>query len=287
MGAARVATRLLPDGTPLRNRLLAALPADLYSVVCKDIRMTKVEVGETLLESGVPVSHVYFPNSGVYSVTNEMRDGTLVEVATVGFEGMLGVNVFLGDMMGAGRSLHAGAEWHAAEDGGLSLPEADRRAGSVPGGGQPLCAGEHAADDAGHGLQRLARARAALLPVAAADARSRRWRRVPVEARIPGDHARRHEAARDKSDGRPAAGGIDLDALRAHQRARSQEARAVPRANATRSSPATSNASAPDFRLLPSRQRDHLRPPLQGGTNGGAQIVERHGLDQPLPDDLS
>jgi hypothetical protein len=40
----------------------------------------------------------------VYSVTNEMRNGTLVEVATVGCEGMLGVNVFLGDQSGAGRT---------------------------------------------------------------------------------------------------------------------------------------------------------------------------------------
>jgi CRP-like cAMP-binding protein len=95
----------LPDGTPLRNRLLAALPRDVYTAVAKDIRMTKVEVGETLLENNVATSHVYFPNTGVYSVTNEMRDGALVEVATVGFEGMLGVNVFLGDMLNAGRSL--------------------------------------------------------------------------------------------------------------------------------------------------------------------------------------
>ena len=93
-------TRLLPDGTPLRNRLLAALPQDVYAAVAKDIRMAKVAVGETLLENGVAISHVYFPNTGVYSVTNEMRDGALVEVATVGFEGMLGVNVFLGDMLG-------------------------------------------------------------------------------------------------------------------------------------------------------------------------------------------
>ena len=105
MGTTRASTRLLPDGTPLRNRLLAALPQDLYARVASDIRMAKVAVGETLLENGVPISHVYFPNTGVYSVTNEMRDGELVEVATVGFEGMLGINVFLGDMVGAGRSL--------------------------------------------------------------------------------------------------------------------------------------------------------------------------------------
>lgn len=105
MASTRVSARLLPDGTPLRNRLLAALPQDVYAKVASDIRMVKVAVGDTLLENGVAVSHVYFPNTGVYSVTNEMRDGELVEVATVGFEGMLGINVFLGDMLGAGRSL--------------------------------------------------------------------------------------------------------------------------------------------------------------------------------------
>lgn len=104
MGTTRALARLLPDGTPLRNRLLAALPADLYASVKGDIKMVAVGVGEALLEHGAPVQHVYFPNSGVYSVTNEMRDGTLVEVSTVGFEGMLGVNVFLGDMVAVGRT---------------------------------------------------------------------------------------------------------------------------------------------------------------------------------------
>jgi hypothetical protein len=33
-----------------------------------------------------------------------MRDGALVEVATVGIEGMLGIGVFLGDRSGAGRT---------------------------------------------------------------------------------------------------------------------------------------------------------------------------------------
>ena len=30
--------RLLPDGTPLKNRLLAALPEDLYARLAKDLR---------------------------------------------------------------------------------------------------------------------------------------------------------------------------------------------------------------------------------------------------------
>jgi CRP-like cAMP-binding protein len=99
------AVRLLPNGAPLHNRLLTALPADLYAQVAKDLRMLEVVVGKTLIEHGAPVRDVYFPNGGVYSVTNQMRDGELVEVATVGTEGMLGMNAFLGDTLGTGRTL--------------------------------------------------------------------------------------------------------------------------------------------------------------------------------------
>jgi CRP-like cAMP-binding protein len=97
-------TRLLPDGTRLQNRLLAALPAGDYTRIQKHLRMNTVVIGRTLQEHGSPVTDVYFPNGGVFSVTNEMRDGALVEVATVGREGMLGIGVFLGDRSGAGRT---------------------------------------------------------------------------------------------------------------------------------------------------------------------------------------
>ena len=96
--------RLLPDGTPLWNRLLAALPVSDYTRIKKHLQMSTTVVGRTLQEHGLPVKDVYFPNGGVFSVTNEMRNGGLVEVATVGREGMLGVGVFFGDRSGAGRT---------------------------------------------------------------------------------------------------------------------------------------------------------------------------------------
>jgi CRP-like cAMP-binding protein len=95
--------RVLPDGTPLHNRLLGALPARDYARIVKHLRMNTVVAGRTLQEHGTPVTDVYFPNGGVFSVTTEMRSGALVEVATVGLEGMLGIGVFLGDRSGAGR----------------------------------------------------------------------------------------------------------------------------------------------------------------------------------------
>jgi CRP-like cAMP-binding protein len=104
MGTTLDVTRLLPDGTPLHNRLLAALPAADYARLQKHLQMNGGITGHPLQEHGVPVTDVYFPNGGVFSVTNQMRDGTLVEVATVGIEGMLGIGVFLGDRSGAGRT---------------------------------------------------------------------------------------------------------------------------------------------------------------------------------------
>jgi hypothetical protein len=101
--SAEESIRLLPDGTPLHNRLLAALPAADYARIRKHLQMNTGVTGRTLQEHGAPVTEVYFPNGGVFSVTNEMRDGALVEVATVGIEGMLGIGVFLGDRSGAGR----------------------------------------------------------------------------------------------------------------------------------------------------------------------------------------
>jgi CRP-like cAMP-binding protein len=97
-------TRVLPDGSLLQNRLLAALPARDYARIQKHLHMNTAVTGRTLQAHGVPVTDVYFPNGGVFSVTNEMRDGELVEVATVGIEGMLGIGVFLGDRSGAGRT---------------------------------------------------------------------------------------------------------------------------------------------------------------------------------------
>lgn len=105
MPAARSrSTRLLPDGTPLRNRLLAALPRADYDRILPDLRLRTVTIGETLQAHRARITDVYFPNGGVFSVTNQMRNGGLVEVATVGREGMLGIGVLFGARAGIGRT---------------------------------------------------------------------------------------------------------------------------------------------------------------------------------------
>jgi predicted NAD/FAD-binding protein len=48
--------RLLPDGTPLHNRLLAALPAVDYARIQKQLHMHTGVTGRTLQAHGAPVT---------------------------------------------------------------------------------------------------------------------------------------------------------------------------------------------------------------------------------------
>ena len=107
---AHPSTRVLSDGAPISNRLLCALPAAEYARLVPHLRLEATVVGEPLHEHGRRIDDIYFPNGGVFSVTNRMRDGALVEVATVGREGMLGVGVFLGDRSGSGQTFQQVAD---------------------------------------------------------------------------------------------------------------------------------------------------------------------------------
>jgi len=84
------------DAPAVRNRLLAALPADEYRRLQPDLKTIPLKVKQVLHKYGETVRHVYFPNDGVCSMTTVMADGSMVEVATIGDEGMVGINAFLG-----------------------------------------------------------------------------------------------------------------------------------------------------------------------------------------------
>jgi len=56
-----------------------------------------VEPGDVLYEPGRPLTSVYFPLTSVVSILTALRDGTEVETATIGREGLVGTFVSLGD----------------------------------------------------------------------------------------------------------------------------------------------------------------------------------------------
>jgi len=93
------------DGRP-KNRLLAALPTDDFLRLAPLLKRVPVRVKQVLHKSGEPLRIVYFLNGGVASITTVLADGTTVEAATVGDEGMLGVEAFLSrDALAPGETL--------------------------------------------------------------------------------------------------------------------------------------------------------------------------------------
>src|SRR5215210_7107074 len=84
------------DGGP-KNRLLLALPPEEFRRLVPDLKTIPSRVKQVLQKSGEPLRYVYFPNGGVASVTTMLAGGAMVETATVGAEGMLGIEAFFGD----------------------------------------------------------------------------------------------------------------------------------------------------------------------------------------------
>lgn len=79
-----------------RNALLGALPVEARGMITAGSRVVHLEQRRVLWEPGQETRHVYFPLSGVISLVTVMNDGDMVEFATVGREGMVGLHHFLG-----------------------------------------------------------------------------------------------------------------------------------------------------------------------------------------------
>lgn len=90
-----------PNGT---NRLLNAMPPEFREQISAKVERMSLGARQMLYESLQPIEYVYFPLNGVVSVLAEMEDENLVEVATVGNEGMIGLPLFLGAAFTPGQS---------------------------------------------------------------------------------------------------------------------------------------------------------------------------------------
>lgn len=89
---------LLASSIPSRNDLLReflAIPAIANELV-HDLKVVKVSVNQVLYEQGDRIDHVYFPLDCVVSGLAIMEDGTTMETAMIGREGLIGISAILG-----------------------------------------------------------------------------------------------------------------------------------------------------------------------------------------------
>jgi CRP-like cAMP-binding protein len=87
---------MLSSDDPRQNRLLAALPTDDYAHVSRYLEPVPMPLGEVLHEPGHPMRYAYFPTTAIVSLLNVMDDGAATEVAVVGYEGVIGISLFMG-----------------------------------------------------------------------------------------------------------------------------------------------------------------------------------------------
>jgi CRP-like cAMP-binding protein len=80
------------------NKLLAKLPAAERRRLLLVLEPLTLSSQQVLQKPGDPLHMIYFPGEGVYSITQIMDNGRMVEVAMVGNEGFVGINaLFDGD----------------------------------------------------------------------------------------------------------------------------------------------------------------------------------------------
>lgn len=78
------------------NKLLAKLPREELEAISPELEPVQLELKQVLHSPFEPIEHVFFITRGVASLVNEPETGEIIELATIGPEGMVGFPVLLG-----------------------------------------------------------------------------------------------------------------------------------------------------------------------------------------------
>jgi CRP-like cAMP-binding protein len=84
-----------PDN-PLQNQLLASLPEVEWLRWLPQLEPVELPLGTVLYESGASMTYVYFPTNAIVSLLYVLESGASAEIAVVGFEGVVGISIFMG-----------------------------------------------------------------------------------------------------------------------------------------------------------------------------------------------
>ncbi len=82
---------------PAGNELLSNLPGSERDQILARSSAWNVDPEQPIQSPGLHTGRVFFPTTAVVSLLTVLSDGSTVETATIGREGMVGIHVFLGD----------------------------------------------------------------------------------------------------------------------------------------------------------------------------------------------
>ena len=90
---ARATQSALP---PTGNRFLNQLPEKARERLYPHLRPIDLPLGKVLHEAGDVLEYVYFPTGSIIALLSVMESGASTEIAVVAFEGLVGVDLFMG-----------------------------------------------------------------------------------------------------------------------------------------------------------------------------------------------
>ncbi|GAB2927380.1 Crp/Fnr family transcriptional regulator [Rheinheimera gaetbuli] len=89
-------TTMAAKHSPAQNHLLNALPADVQQRLFPHLDLVEMPLGKVLYESGDVMRYVYFPIDCIVSLLYVMENGSSAEISVAGYDGMVGVSLFMG-----------------------------------------------------------------------------------------------------------------------------------------------------------------------------------------------
>ena len=81
--------------TQIRNTLLEKLSSEERESLFPSTELTEFSTKELVYAPRQPLNHAYFPETCVMSLITVLEDGTEIEAATIGNEGMIGIPLIL------------------------------------------------------------------------------------------------------------------------------------------------------------------------------------------------
>lgn len=96
---------MAPANPFTKNRLLLALARREFDRLKPSLERVETPYKEVLADVDSTLDHVYFPDSGVISIVGVYSDGSSIEMATIGREGMTGFQEIFGGRASSARFL--------------------------------------------------------------------------------------------------------------------------------------------------------------------------------------
>jgi CRP-like cAMP-binding protein len=93
-----------------QNRILRALPVAERDQLFPGLQLVALPTQTVLFEPGTAIRYVHFPLDGVVSLVTPLGDGDIVEVATIGNEGIVGVPLVAGGSLAVRAISQVGGE---------------------------------------------------------------------------------------------------------------------------------------------------------------------------------